>query len=89
VLSVRSAEKKFSRPALSYTIIIVGTNKLVTLPTELMLGNAYGIRMKKKREKLDKNPQSVVIATQENARGYSSAGRALEWHSRGHRFDPG
>ena len=21
--------------------------------------------------------------------GYSSAGRALEWHSRGHRFDPG
>src|SRR5262249_16721631 len=23
------------------------------------------------------------------ARGYSSAGRALEWHSRGRRFDPG
>ena len=26
-----------------------------------MLGNAYGIRLKKKREKLDINPQSMVI----------------------------
>jgi hypothetical protein len=23
-----------------------------------------------------------------NTRGYSSAGRALEWHSRGQEFDP-
>jgi len=28
-----------------------------------MLGNAYGIYLKKKREKLDKNLQSVVIGS--------------------------
>jgi hypothetical protein len=28
-----------------------------------MLGNAYGTGLKKKREKLDRNPQSVVIAS--------------------------
>ena len=65
MLSVRSTEKKFSKPAFSDTIITVDTNKFVTLPTEPMLGNAYGIRLKKKREKLDKNPQSVVIASPE------------------------
>jgi hypothetical protein len=77
VLSVRSTEKDFSRPALSDTIITVDTNKLVTLPTEPMLGNAYGIRLKKKREKLDKNPQSVVIATPEMQGAIAQLGERL------------
>jgi hypothetical protein len=77
VLSVRSAEKEFSRPALSDTIISVGTNKFVTLPTEPMLGNAYGIRLKKKREKLDKNPQNVVIASPEMQRAIAQLGERL------------
>ncbi len=29
-----------------------------------------------------------TLASMDNFRGYSSAGRALEWHSRGQRFDP-
>ena len=29
-----------------------------------------------------------LTSKDEVARGYSSAGRALEWHSRGRRFDP-
>ncbi len=37
---------------------------------------------------LDKKPKMVVPKSLSKARGYSSAGRALEWHSRGQRFDP-
>lgn len=44
---------------------------------------------------LDRTAPSMVKAAfrktqgaKQKARGYSSAGRALEWHSRGQRFDP-
>ena len=37
---------------------------------------------------LDRSAPSMVKAAVRKARGYSSAGRALEWHSRGQRFDP-
>ena len=77
MLSVRSTERNFSRLALSDTIITVDTNKSFTLPTELMLGNAYGIRLKKKREKLDKNPQSVVIASPEMQGALDQLGERL------------
>ena len=42
-----------------------------------MLGNAYGIRLKKKREKLDKNPQSVVIASPEMQGAIAQLGERL------------
>ena len=37
---------------------------------------------------LDRMALSMVKAAVRKVRGYSSAGRALEWHSRGQRFDP-
>jgi hypothetical protein len=37
---------------------------------------------------LDRIAFSMVKTAIRKARGYSSAGRALGWHSRGQRFDP-
>ena len=51
--------------------------------------NAYCTRILKKT--IDKSASFDIIDTvpnELNIWGYSSAGRALEWHSRGQRFDP-
>jgi hypothetical protein len=45
----------------------------------------------KQKKVLTNDALSVIILlalSESNTWGYSSAGRALEWHSRGQRFDP-
>ena len=49
----------------------------------LFLGESWVEKINLRLSFLEKNN----IFTKER-RGYSSAGRALEWHSRGQRFDP-
>ena len=50
------------------------------------------IKIIKCKESLNKLLQTrkscAIILKSKMTRGRSSAGRALEWHSRGHRFDP-
>ena len=49
----------------------------------LFLGESWVEKINLRLSFLDKN--NIFI---KEKRGYSSAGRALEWHSRGQRFDP-
>ena len=53
-----------------------------------MIYEVFTIHLKKSKLGLDLSNHSTYITRSFEARGYSSAGRALHWQCRGRRFDP-
>ena len=78
----------FFCPFCAFLPAAVPAHIMLHAPCSLNLSSAPFVRQKTKNRKIMLAIWRMLWYNTNVPRGYSSAGRALEWHSRGQRFDP-